>query len=294
MISVQEAINKILNESNHFDTEIVYYLDALNRISACEIKAQEPLPPFAASVKDGFAIRLTEEQKNYLLSNSEESNKVKFEFDVIGASNAGDDLINIDLKDGQCVKINTGAPVPLRADAVIQIEDTISLEKNSNGHDSKIEIVATTGCGGTGGDGKIDLKLGQDIRPIGFDIKVGEVVVRERSQIKAAQIGICATVGALNLKVFKLPVVGLVSTGNELSKPDEIKLNSGKIRDSNKSLLYAALKSSGIEKIYDAGIATDDVNSVLRVFKHAMENSDIIISTGGVSMGDKVGLFKEI
>lgn len=286
MISVTEATNIILDQSDQIETEEIHYLDALNRVCASDIIAEEPLPPFAASVKDGFAIKLTQDQKSFL--SKTKTSKTSFIFDVIGYSNAGDDLINIDLKEGECVKINTGAPVPLKADAVIQIEDTISLEKNSNGQDTKIEIVGTSGCGGGSETSRIDLKLGQDIRPIGFDIKIGEVVVRERMQIKAAQIGICATVGALELKVYKLPVVGLVSTGNELSKPDEVKLNSGKIRDSNKSLLYAALKSTGIEKIFDAGIATDDVNSVLKVFKNALENSDVVISTGGVSMGDKV------
>jgi molybdenum cofactor synthesis domain-containing protein len=113
--------------------------------------------------------------------------------------------------------------------------------------------------------------------------------VRKGMILTAAQIGICATVGALKVNVVKLPVVGLVSTGNELCKPDEQdNLTSGKIRDSNKSLLYAALKSFGIQTIYDAGIANDDCDSVLKVFRDALEKCDVVISTGGVSMGDKV------
>lgn len=286
MISVDEAIKIILDQTQILETESLFYLNALNRVSADDVIAQDPLPPFAASVKDGFALKLTNEQKAYL------ENKIKntkFLFDVIGASNAGDDTLNINLKEGQCVKINTGAPVPLKCDLVVQIEDTVSVEKDEVNRDKKIEIVSTSGCGGTGADSaKISLKVGQDIRPVGFDIKKGEVVVKKGSVLKAAQIGICATVGALNLKVYKQPIVGLVSTGNELIDPKDVELNSGKIRDSNKSLLYCAMKNLGIDKIFDAGIASDNVHQVLKVFTNAMENSDVVISTGGVSMGDKV------
>ena len=150
-----------------------------------------------------------------------------------------------------------------------------------------IEVVGTTiGCGGKQSN-KINITIGQDIRPIGFDIKIDEVVVKERSILRAAQIGMCATVGALAVKVFGTPTVSLISTGNELSNPQVAKLNDGQIRDSNKSLLHASLKSYGIEHIKDAGVATDEPDSVCQVFKKAIEQSDVIISTGGVSMGDK-------
>ena len=278
MISVDEAMKTILANSETNEKEEVYFMDALNRVSAASVFAVEPLPPYAASVKDGFAVKLSQEQKSFI-QNKSGSKGVKFVFDVVGSSDAGDELIHFDLKENECVKINTGAPVPLKADAVIQIEDTISLEKNQYGQDTKIEIVGTSSCGG-GEANEIDIKLGQDIRPIGFDIKIGEEVVRERAVIKAPQIGICATVGATKIKVFKLPVVSLVSTGNELRQADDSGLKSGQIRDSNKPLLHAALKSLGVEKIFDAGIANDNSDSVYRVFKNALDNSDVVISTG--------------
>lgn len=213
---------------------------------------------------------------------------------MIGSSNAGDD-INIDLKEGQCVKINTGAPVPRKADAVVQIEDTISLEKNAKGEDTRIQIVSSTSCGGgcehkreAAKSSKVNIQIGQEIRKVGSDIKEGELVMSERTLIGPAQIGVCATVGALNLKVFKLPRVSLISTGNELRKPEEADLKSGQIRDANKSLLHTALKVFGLNEIYDAGICKDEADSVLETFKKAAEKSDVIISTGGVSVGDKV------
>lgn len=132
MISMSEAEALVISNSQLQDTEKIHYMSALNRVCAEEVLAREPLPPFAASIKDGFAIKLTSEQMNYVKGNSG-NEKVSFVFEVIGISNAGDELINVDLKEGQCVKINTGAPVPLKADAVIQIEDTISLEKTPIG-----------------------------------------------------------------------------------------------------------------------------------------------------------------
>ncbi len=238
--------------------------DALNRICAEDVVANDPLPPFDASVKDGFAVKLP---ANY----EKDDNLV---LNVVGSSNAGD-CFNIALDKGQCIKINTGAYVPPSADAVIQIEDTLSLQRNLIGEDTQILVPGS------------NVRLGQDIRPVGFDIKTGETVVLKHSQVNAAQLGICATVGALKIKVYKQPIVSLISTGNELLPPDCKELDAGRIRDSNKSLLYGACKQFGIEKIVDGGIATDNADSVLKTFKNALDVADVVISTGGVSMGDK-------
>lgn len=132
MISMDEAQSLIIANSHLVDTEEIYYMDALGRICAEDVLANDPLPPFAASIKDGFAIRLNKDQKAYVDKKTVQN--TEFIFEVVGAANAGDALINIDLQEGQAVKINTGAPVPLKADAVIQIEDTISLEKNKDGN----------------------------------------------------------------------------------------------------------------------------------------------------------------
>lgn len=129
---MDEAQSLIIANSHLVDTEEIYYMDALGRICAEDVLANDPLPPFAASIKDGFAIRLNKDQKAYVDKKTVQN--TEFIFEVVGAANAGDALINIDLQEGQAVKINTGAPVPLKADAVIQIEDTISLEKNKDGN----------------------------------------------------------------------------------------------------------------------------------------------------------------
>lgn len=162
MISVEEAISSVLASSETLETEEIPFMDSLGRVCAVDITARDPLPPFAASVKDGFAVRLTQEQKNYINGSKID---VKWVFKVSGTSNAGDSVIDMDLNEGECVKINTGAPVPLKADAVIQIEDTRALEKDpSTGLDTIIEITGTSGCGGGDDCARVDIKLGQDIR----------------------------------------------------------------------------------------------------------------------------------
>lgn len=168
MISVEEAIERILKNTEPLGSEEVAFMDSLNRISASDIIARDPLPPFAASVKDGFAIKLTREQREYIEKKSTNSSSIKWIFKVIGASNAGDSLVNLDLNEGECVKINTGAPVPLKADAVVQIEDTRALEKHpQSGLDSVIEVIATSGCGGSEShDNHVDIKIGQEIRSL--------------------------------------------------------------------------------------------------------------------------------
>lgn len=165
MINVSEAIDIILNCTETLPIEEIPFMQSLGRVCAADIVARDSLPPFAASVKDGFAVRLSAEQKAHIAGTSTSEN-IKWIFKVVGASNAGDGLINAQLNEGECVKINTGAPVPLKADAVVQIEDTRALEKNPvNGLDTIIEVVATSGCGGGGeAHSTVDIKLGQEIR----------------------------------------------------------------------------------------------------------------------------------
>ncbi len=150
-------------------------------------------------------------------------------------------------------------------------------------------------------------KLGQDIRPIGSDIEQGSVVLAKGQVLGPAEIGLLATVGSTKIKVFKKPVISLLSTGNELQDPDEPVLKPGHIRDSNKSTLWAligkilrvilAQESRRIFSYfseaehgfstYDAGIASDDLNDLNAKISKALDHGDLMVTTGGVSMGDK-------
>ena len=146
-------------------------------------------------------------------------------------------------------------------------------------------------------DGKEELSIeicqtpsgpGQDIRPIGSDIPQNVVVLNKGCLLGPSELGICATVGVTKVPVYNTPKVSLLSTGNELQDPkDEKPLKSGFIRDSNKTTLSMLLLAEGINNVKDVGIASDDVIDLTNKLKEALKEGDIIVTTGGVSMGDR-------
>ena len=264
MITVEEAQKIILSHSNALANEEIKFDDALHRVLAEDVIAGEPLPPFPASIKDGYAV----------LSRDQSLEKL-----VIGASNAGNAIPPQHhqevLTEGQCMRINTGAPVPKGADAVVQVEDTELLKKSEDGKE-ELEIKI-----------KQVPKAGQDIRPIGSDIEQGSVILHQGSVIGPAEIGLLATVGATKIKVVTKPIISLLSTGNELQDPKDFSpLKSGFIRDSNKSTLKALLNDQGF-LVKDCGIATDDLEDLNNKLSNALQSGDIVVTTGGVSMGDR-------
>lgn len=216
MISVDEAQAIVLEECKKLPvkTEFIGFQDALNYILAQDVQAHDPLPPFQASIKDGYAV---------IASDGDGLRQ------VMGASNAGNAPKDKDLQAGQCIRINTGAPVPPGADAVVQVEDTELIKKSEDGQEElEIKILSNP-------------QKGQDIRPIGSDIEQGSIILKKGSSIGPAEIGLLATVGATSVKVFRRATIALLSTGNELQNPQDQHLKPGFIRDSNKSTLIALI-----------------------------------------------------
>ncbi len=130
---------------------------------------------------------------------------------------------------------------------------------------------------------------GQDIRAVGSDIAKGALVLEKNAVLGPADLGLLATIGSLNVEVIKPPVVSLLSTGNELIDPLENQqqpLPNGMIRDANKSFLRALLAERNCN-IFDCGIATDDPDSLVTKLHSGFSNGDILVTTGGVSMGDR-------
>ena len=152
---------------------------------------------------------------------------------VVGGSSAGADPQGFDtLAPGQCVRINTGAPLPSGSDAVVQVEDTKLIKSTPDGKEElEIEITAQS------------IRPGLDVRPVGSDIMTGSNVLATGARLGPAELGLLATVGASRVTVYKQPVVGLLSTGNELQDPEEDPdLKIGHIRDSNKTVLKALIQ----------------------------------------------------
>lgn len=148
-------------------------------------------------------------------------------------------------------------------------------------------------------DGREELKiyinkapvLNQDIRSVGSDIQSNEKVLRKGQHIGAPELGLLATVGVTEVPCYKLPVVGIMSTGTELVEPGQA-LGPGQIRDANRTTLINSVKELGFP-VVDLGIAPDTVENLVKIFKEGLTKADVIVTSGGVSMGEK-DLLKDV
>ncbi|XP_066254105.1 gephyrin [Euwallacea similis] len=240
------------------ESEEVSIQDSLSRILAVDVRAPNPIPAFPASIKDGYAVRASDGAGN---------RKVR---SVIAA---GDSPYKKDLEHGEVIRVSTGAAVPAGADAVVQVEDTTLVEVTENGEEEAMV--------------RIDVapKVGQDIRQIGSDIEAKTPVLLKGNPITSSYIGVLAMMGFSKALVTKRPSVGIISTGNELINFTESLKRPGLIYDSNKVNLLSLLKTFGYDAA-DCGIARDSPNSIKSTLEKAFEKVDILISSGGVSMGE--------
>lgn len=256
-VSIPEAQEKILAETTALEPEQIQLAKSAGSTLAIDVVAGEPLPPFPASIKDGYAVRSTYVAGAY---------EVAFE----ALAGRPQEV----LEEGSVAYISTGGPVPLEADAVVQIEDTEQLSSAPSGR-RRVKIL------------KAAAGPGHDVRAVGSDIEKGQVVLSKGTLLGPAEIGILATVGAADVQVHRVPHVGVLSTGDELVEPDAQDLAPGKIRDANRSMLIAAAQAAGA-RVTDFGIAADNEEAVEAAFaKINAQRVDVLLTTGGVSMGDK-------
>uniref|UniRef100_A0A667Y456 Gephyrin n=1 Tax=Myripristis murdjan TaxID=586833 RepID=A0A667Y456_9TELE len=191
---------------------------------------------------------------------------------IMGESQAGQQPSHT-VMPGQVMRVTTGAPIPCGADAVVQVEDTELLRESEDGTEElEVRIM-------------VQARPGQDIRPIGHDIRRGECVLAKGTHMGPSEIGLLATVGVTEVSVHKFPVVAVMSTGNELLNPED-DLHPGKIRDSNRSTLLATIQEHGYPTI-NLGIVGDNPDDLLSALHEGISRADVIITSGGVSMGEK-------
>ncbi|XP_032882780.1 gephyrin isoform X6 [Amblyraja radiata] len=264
LTSMDKAFITVLEMTPVLSTEIINYRDGMGRVLAQDVFAKDNLPPFPASVKDGYAVRAADGPGDRF---------------IIGESQAGDQPTQT-VMPGQVMRVTTGAPIPCGADAVVQVEDT-ELIRETDDHDVLLIM----------GTEELEVRIltqarpGQDIRPIGHDIKRGECVLAKGTHMGPSEIGLLATVGVTEVEVHKFPVVAVMSTGNELLNPED-ELTPGKIRDSNRSTLLATIQEHGYPTI-NLGIVGDNPDDLLNALNEGISRADIIITSGGVSMGEK-------
>eukprot|EP00117_Sycon_ciliatum_P033654 scpid44881/ scgid2076/ Gephyrin; Molybdopterin adenylyltransferase; Domain G; Molybdopterin molybdenumtransferase; Domain E len=258
MIPMDEAMSSVMTKATRLAPVSLPIADALGCVLAVDVHARDALPPFPASVKDGYAVKAADGSG---------------ERKVIGPVIAGDSP-HVTLSSGEVARISTGACLPEGADAVVQVEDTELVE---DADDGRVEVVVKI-C--------TSVDVGNDVRPVGFDIAQGERVLTAGCTLGSAEIGLLASIGVAQVDVHRKPVVGVLSTGNELCDPATDTLPGGHIRDSNRAMLMAAVREKGFTAL-DLGIAKDSLEALGETIRAALEQVDVLVTSGGVSMGEK-------
>jgi len=256
MISVEEALERMLAQIQPLEVTTVPLAQSQGLVLAEDVVAQEDMPPFANSAMDGYAL---------LSKDSKPREGQPPRLRVTGGVAAGY-VAEHAVEEGTAMRIMTGAPVPPGADSVIQVELT-----RSQGPESEwVEILQ-------------EVAPGNNIRPAGEDMRRGQHVLARGTEIGPWEIGVLATLGRANVPVIRRPRVSILGTGDEVIDVDEA-LRPGKIRNSNSYLLEAAVRKAGAEP-RRLGVARDTVESLREKFSAAVQ-SDLIITSGGVSVGD--------
>ena len=229
---------------------------AAGLVLAEDIIAENSMPPFAAASMDGYAVI---------------SSDASLEKSITGEQDAGVKL-DLSVRQGTAVRIMTGAPLPAGADAVIPFEKT----------EEKEGVVCL----------HVIPKPGENVRPVGLDMMAGETVLPKGFVLGPAELGLLAALGQFQVLVHPRPRISIMATGNELVAGDEI-LKPGQIRDSNSVALSAAAAACGFEVKTAPRPINDDINKIERALVEALNNSDMVITSGGVSMG-KLDLVKPL
>jgi molybdopterin molybdotransferase len=252
MIPVEEAIRIVLEKAAPLASEEVALADSLGRVLAEEVSADSDLPPFDRAQMDGYAVR------------SEDLREVPARLRVVGESAAGRGWRGT-LGAGEAVRIMTGAPMPAGADSVQQVEVTRETEDGSF-----VTVERAT-------------EAGQFYVPRASEIAAGERVLSAGSEINAATTAVLAAFGRARVKVWRRPRVSVLATGTELVKVEETP-GADEIRDSNTYSLasYARLAGARVERLPLAG---DDPELLRREIETAAARSDVLVLSGGVSMG---------
>ncbi|MDP2725264.1 MAG: molybdopterin molybdotransferase MoeA, partial [Syntrophales bacterium] len=254
MITVAEALRQILPTINPLGLEKINLLNALGRVMGEDVAAGRNIPPKDNSAMDGYALRFED--------TAGASPKYPVILEVIEDIPAGA-VPRKSIAAGQASRIMTGAPIPEGADAVLRMEDT---EKDG----ALVRI-------------KAEVRCKQDIRMAGEDVREGAVVIHKGSIVRPAEIGMLASLGRSFISVYQRPLVAVLATGNELVDIDE---NSSpwKIINSNSYSIAAQVMDLGAVTM-QMGIAKDEREDLVAKFQAALR-ADVVISSGGVSVGD--------
>ncbi|KAI8093409.1 MoaB/Mog domain-containing protein [Halteromyces radiatus] len=276
MISVEEAQSIISRYAQPLETvDMKVSEDLIGYVLAEDVYAKEPVPGYRASIVDGYAVHAEDGPGIYPVCH------VSLATSHYQEPKENDDSMTVhtpfQLKRGQISRVATGGMVPDGANAVVMVEDTRLVERAlDNQEEAMVEIMIST-------------QANSMIRSVGSDCQQGDLVCSKGTVISTVggELGLLASVGVTSVLVYRKPRVGVLSSGNEVqditmtSRP----LVPGEIRDSNRLTLLAAIRQANMEPV-DLGIVPDNVDAMEQCLQQALLDLDVIISTGGVSMGE--------
>ena len=251
-INYEESLNK-LNSLNikANSKEKLFLMNAIGRVLAEDIVAKENSPAFETSGMDGYAIKAVDQNT---------INSIK----IIDQNPAGS-VVESAVTSGVCIKTFTGSLMPKGADTLIPIE-------NVNVVEDSIEVTK-------------EVPSGFAVRCVGENYKENEVLIKKGAIIGFAEIGVLASLNITQIYVCSKPTVAIASTGSEILDLGEVQTNDAQIRSSNHLTIEALALKAGAQTI-QMGIVKDDIDSITELFENALQKADILVTTGGVSVGD--------
>jgi len=250
LLTVDEALERILSGVPSMAAHELPLLEALGAVLAEDARADRDVPPFTNSAMDGYAVR------------GEDVATAPARLRVVGDIAAGVSSTR-PVGPGEAMRIMTGAPLPEGADTVVRVEDT------DNGVDL-VTVQAVT-------------QRGTSVRARGEDLRAGETVIARGTVLRAAEIGVLATTGKARVRVVRRPRVAVLSTGDEVVDLDA-PIGPGQIRDANRYSISAAVRAAGCDP-WTLGIVRDTPDALRAALREAI-GADVIVTSGGVSVGD--------
>lgn len=255
MIDLKDAQKIVLESITQLNAVEIPLSQCDGLVTATPVYATESIPPFDNTAVDGFALRHDDVAKGIR------------EYTILGTIAAGSS-ITAEMPSGSTYRIMTGAPLPNPADCVLMVEDS--------------NVDETEGVGKLRFE-KTPAKF-ENVREAGSDIKMGQLLFEAQTKLTAGHIGVLASLGMYFVPVYPKAKVGIISTGDELSN-EQGPLQPGQIRDSNRPTLSSLVREMGAEPI-DFGTVKDDPGDLREVFTKAASSCDVVLSSGGVSVGD--------
>lgn len=230
--------------------EKLFLTDSIGRVLANDIVANDNSPEYPTSAMDGYAIKFKDQNKQTIK--------------IIDKNPAGS-IVESKVENGVCIKTFTGSLMPTGSDTLIPIEN---VEVNGD----EIKVIK-------------EVPFGFATREVGENYKKDEVLIKEGTIIGFAEIGVLASLNITQIPVYCMPTVAIASTGSEILDLGEVQTNASQIRSSNHLTIEALAKKAGANTI-QMGIVKDDINSITNLLETALDKADIVVTTGGVSVGD--------